>query len=259
MKVTWCLTLWYHLENQPFAWESQPTGDQLEQPIGTRTHRLRKPTQRTGDVADKWMVQVSDLAWRSTSYSVDSVAQKKQKLDLSTVPSGEPNGGWGRTIGGADTMIQKMLKNPDTAIEASELKTHLDFVRLCRTMQPTKIEGMLQDDLDQGLSALELAGVTLPTETVPNDENVSAFMDCAERTFDSEGQNCRDCRCFWLLRRVMVMQSLSYCFSAVSKDHEYDHPVTLLPSAAALLSVTFHDPGSLQLLSGWKDPLLFYL
>ena len=28
--------------------------------------------------------------------------------------------------------------------------------------------------------------------------------------------------------------------------------MTLLPSAAALLSVTFHDPGSLQLLSGWK-------
>ena len=44
---------------QPFAWESQPTGDQLEQPIGTRTHRLRKPIQPTGDVADKSMVPVS--------------------------------------------------------------------------------------------------------------------------------------------------------------------------------------------------------
>ena len=63
-------------------------------------------------------------------------------------------------------------------------------------MQPTKIEGMLQDDLDHGLSALEQAAVSLPdftmaallrrwtkqlrlaTEKAPTDENVSAFMDC---------------------------------------------------------------------------------
>ena len=57
---------------------------------------------------------------------------------------------------------------------------------------------------------------------------------------------------FWLLRRVMVSCKFSsYCFSVVSKDHEYDHLVTLLPSAAALISGTFHDPASLQLLSGW--------
>ena len=85
------------------------------------------------------------------------MAQKKHKLDQSAILAGEPTGGWGRTIGGADTLTQKMLKNPDTAIEASESKTHLDLVRLCRTMQPTKIEGTLQDDLDQGLSALEWA------------------------------------------------------------------------------------------------------
>ena len=48
---------------------------------------------------------------------------------------------------------------------------------------------------------------------------------------------------------MVSCKNLSYCFSAVSKDREHDHPVTLLPSAAALLSGTFHDPGSLQLLS----------
>ena len=63
---------------------------QLEQPIGTRTDRLRKPTQPTGDVADKSMVQVSDLAERSTSYSGDSVAQKKQRLDLSAILAASP-------------------------------------------------------------------------------------------------------------------------------------------------------------------------
>ena len=122
------------------------------------------------------------------------MAQKKHKFDQSAILAGEPTGGWGRTIGGADTLTQKMLKNPDTAIEASESKTHLDLVRLCRTMQPTKIEGTLQDDLDQGLSALEWTGVTfftiaallrrrtkqlrLATESAPTDENVSAFTGC---------------------------------------------------------------------------------
>ena len=38
------------------------------------------------------------------------MARKKQRLDLSTILVGEPKGGWGRTIGGADMLIQKMLK-----------------------------------------------------------------------------------------------------------------------------------------------------
>ena len=123
--------------------------------------------------------------------------QKKQKLDLSAILAGKPKGGWGRSFASADTLHQRMLKNPDTtATDASELKTHLDLVRLCRTMQPSKIEGMLQADLDKGLSALEQAGVPLPafskaallrrrtkqlrlaTEKAPTDENVFTFKDC---------------------------------------------------------------------------------
>ena len=124
------------------------------------------------------------------------MVQKKQKLDLSAILAGEPKGCWGRSIAGADTLYQRMLKNPDTATEASEFKTHLDLVRLCRTMQPSKIEGMLQADLDKGMSALERAGVPLPafskaallrrrtkqlrlaTEKAPTDENLFTFMDC---------------------------------------------------------------------------------
>ena len=142
------------------------------------------------------MVQVTDLVERSTSQSgIDSVVQKKQKLDLSAILAGKPKGGDGASQA-PTCCIQRMLKNPDTVTDASELKTHLDLVRLCRTMQPSKIEGMLQADLDKGLSALEKAGVPLPafsktallrrrtkqlrlaTEKAPTDENVFTFKDC---------------------------------------------------------------------------------
>ena len=95
--VLHCDAAW---KNQPFAWESQPTGDRLEQRIGKRTHRLRKPTQPTDDAADKSMIPESDLVERSTSYSGnDLVVQEKQKLDLSAILAGEPKGSWRRSIG----------------------------------------------------------------------------------------------------------------------------------------------------------------
>ena len=55
---------------------------------------------------------------------------------------------------------------------------------------------------------------------------------------------------FRLLRRVDgKLHNFTYCFSDEFKDHEFDHPVTSLPSAAELLSGSFRDPGSWQLLS----------
>ena len=82
----------------------------------------------------------------------------------------------------------------------------------------------------------------------------------------------RDCRCIalprpwkWFCPAWVLPSTLSattsccdvrwkfvqfhYCFSDDSKDHEFDLPVTLLPSAAELLFGSFRDPGSWQLLS----------
>ena len=144
MKATWVLHCNNAVpKNQPVAWGNQPTGDPLEQPIGTHAPTAcEKPTHQLATWPTNRLVQVSDPVERSTSFSGnDSVIQKKQKLDLSAILAGVPKGCCGRSIGGADMLYQRMLKNPHTASDASELKTHLDLVRLCRTMQPTKIDG----------------------------------------------------------------------------------------------------------------------
>ena len=47
------------------------------------------------------------------------------------------------------------------------------------------------------------------------------------------------------------LYNFTYCLSVDFKDHEFDLPVTLLPSAAELLFGLFRDPGSWQLSSDW--------
>ena len=88
------------------------------------------------------------------------MARKKDALRLEHVLSEEVKKGWGRTIRGAKT-TEKQLQR-DSPAEAAELRQHIVLVELARTLQPDKLTGLTDPEVESGFARLAAAGCGVP-------------------------------------------------------------------------------------------------
>lgn len=95
----------------------------------------------------------------------DLVKSKKSKLPLDQIMWKEKKGGWGRSIRGAETAVQKLNKTMEFAHYALDLQAQLDLVAKARKLQAHAISGLQGDALEEILRALQKANVDLHTDT----------------------------------------------------------------------------------------------
>jgi hypothetical protein len=91
------------------------------------------------------------------------VAAKRAKLPLADAMIGEPKGGWGRSVRGAERVRCSLAQNADTMADASALQHHLDLFALARTLQPTNVMSLDDGQLSIARPFLQKVGVVAPT------------------------------------------------------------------------------------------------
>jgi len=92
------------------------------------------------------------------------VDEKIAAVPIKSVLIGEPTGGWGRQINGADKLAQS-LDNKGHSSLSSQLKAHLEIVRVARTLQPQLLPHRSDEEIKLGIERMHSAGVELPAET----------------------------------------------------------------------------------------------
>ena len=91
------------------------------------------------------------------------VQEKMNELPLKDIMAGEPRGGWGRSILGADRLLRSLDQQGLTSL-ATTLRSHMDLVRQTRALQPKMILSRTDNEVGTNIEKLIAAGVEIPDE-----------------------------------------------------------------------------------------------
>lgn len=90
---------------------------------------------------------------------------KKNKLPLELIMAGEKQGGWGRSMRGAELACQKFQKSPDCAHMRLDLQAHLSLASKARKLQAQNIMALSDDELTEIIDAMLKARATFHRST----------------------------------------------------------------------------------------------
>ena len=106
----------------------------------TRLSRAGSSLGRKGSATN---VTTSECADDDVQGGAEAMMKEKMRiLPLTKVILGEPKGGWGRSIRGAERCEASFRKQPDHINLANELSRYLEAVVLARALQPDKLSGV---------------------------------------------------------------------------------------------------------------------
>ena len=93
------------------------------------------------------------------------VAIKMKSMPLSEVMLGDRQGGWGRSIKGAERLIAKLMRNDDTRSQANSLRAYVDLVlNLAKCLWPERIFKVSETLLERAVTDMKKHGCDLPAQ-----------------------------------------------------------------------------------------------